>query len=122
MIRTAVLLDHEHASFYSPDGTKPHDHIQVERQDHHTHKRTHDQHEQDKFFGQVADKLKDSKEVLVLGHHLPVTHFKNYLEKHRPAVAKVVVGYETVDRPTDAEVITAANTAFRKAERMKDLY
>jgi len=79
---------------------------------HHSEVRT--QHE---FFGQVCDALNDIPEMLVTGGHMAQADFKRYLEKHRPALASRIVGWETVDHPSDGQLVAAARKFFVAHDR-----
>ncbi len=70
---------------------------------------TRGQHE---FFGEICDALAGIKAVLVIGHHEPESAFRQYVSKHRPALALHIVGWEIVDQPTEAEVLKLAREFF----------
>ena len=71
------------------------------------------------FFGEVCDALKNVDEVLVAGARTAIADFRHYAEKHRPQVVARVLGYETVDHPTDSQLVALARGYFLKADRMK---
>jgi stalled ribosome rescue protein Dom34 len=70
------------------------------------------------FFGEVCDALAGITEVLVAGSHTAQADFKHYVAKHRPAVAAQIVGYETVDHPSDNQLVALARDFFLKYDRM----
>lgn len=70
------------------------------------------------FFRDVCDALEPLSEVLVLGSHSSQADFRRYVDKHRPALAKHLVGWETVDHPTAAQALAAARAFFEKFDRM----
>ena len=70
------------------------------------------------FFGQVCDALAGLTEVLVAGSHTAQADFRHYVEKHRPAVAKQIVGWEHSDRPTENQLVALARQYFLKYDRM----
>ena len=74
-----------------------------------------DEHE---FFAAVRDALADIKEVLVAGSHQAQSDFQRYVNKHRPQLAPQIVGYETVDHPSDAQLVAMARKFFLKYDRM----
>lgn len=70
------------------------------------------------FFGEVCDALAGIAEVLVAGGHTSQTDFRHYVEKHRPQVAKQIVAWETVDHPTEGQMVALAKKHFAKIDRM----
>jgi hypothetical protein len=80
---------------------------------HHSGVRT--EHE---FFASVCGALDGISEVLVTGSHIAITDFRHYVDKHRPAVAKQIVGYEIVDHPSEKQLVAQARTFFAGFNRM----
>ena len=70
------------------------------------------------LFGDVCDALDGIKEVLITGSHQSQLDFKHYAEKNRPAVLGQIVGYESVDRPSEKPLIAMARKYFVKFDRM----
>lgn len=91
---------------------KVHEHLRFTRQ-HHSGVRT--EHE---FFGQVCDALDGIAEVLVVGGHTGLADFRHYVDKHRPATATHIVGYEVVDHPTENQLVALARVHFAKYDVM----
>ena len=84
---------------------------------HHTHAHgKHDtgNHHDDKFYGELAQSIKDATEILVMGPGDSKNHFKTYLTKHNANLAKAIVGIETVDHPTENQILEKARTFFKK--------
>jgi stalled ribosome rescue protein Dom34 len=83
--------------------------------DHHTHSKN-DAKEKDsgKFFLDVADHLKSMKEsVLLVGPGLSKNHFVTYLENHHHKdIANRIVGTESMDHPTDPQIVAFARRYF----------
>lgn len=71
-----------------------------------------------KFFGAVADALKDAQEILVMGPGHTKGAFAKHLEKHAPQVAKKIVATESADHPTDGEIVGRARKHFKVIDRM----
>ena len=67
---------------------------------------------QHEFFGEICEALSGIKAVLVVGHHEPETAFRQYVSKHRPALALHIVGWEIVDAPTEPEVLKLSREFF----------
>lgn len=112
----AVLIDSTHAKVFTFSGGEV-THKQYERHEaeHHTvHSQEHSK-DSEHFFHQVATHLVGATHLLLLGHGLGKEHFKHHLEKHHHAdLAGVVLAVETVDHPTDAQVVARAREVFRK--------
>ncbi len=70
------------------------------------------------FFRDVCDALEPLSEVLVLGSHTAQADFRRYVDKHRPALAKHLVGWQSVDHLTAAQALAAARAFFEKFDRM----
>ncbi|MBL8330078.1 MAG: hypothetical protein JNJ71_14625 [Rubrivivax sp.] len=111
-----VLIDHTHAQILQFDA----EHVEASRLKAHSHHPRHhstvrSEHE---FFGQVCDALRGIAEVLVTGSHTSLADFRHYAEKHRPQTAAQIVGYETVDHPTENQLVALARRYFLKYDRM----
>ena len=57
-------------------------------------------------------------EVLVVGPRTGITDFEHYLKKHRPETAKQVIDYQTVDHPSENQLVALARKYFLKYDRM----
>lgn len=78
------------------------------------------EHPQDEehFFYELARAIADADTLLIAGPALAKTEFVKYLETHdRPLRAKVA-GVETVDHPTDRELVAYAKKYFKASDRM----
>lgn len=117
MFHAVVLIDHHGAEVLQFDA----EHVQAQKVKSSTrHSRSHGstvrtEHE---FYGHVCDALAGINEVLMTGSHTAMADFRHYVEKHRPALDKPIVGYETVDHPTEAQLIALARKFFLKYDRM----
>ena len=119
-VHAVVLVDHHHALIQQFDANAVHaekvkDHRRYTRQ-HNSGVRT--EHE---FFAEVCDALAGVTEVMVTGSHTAQADFKHYVEKHRPALSPKIVGWETVDHPSDGQLVALAKTFFAKRDRMRGL-
>ena len=74
--------------------------------------------EQHEFFSEVCEALSGIKAVLVVGHHEPEAAFRQYVSKHRPALALHIAGWEIVDHPTEAQVVQLARAFFVRRGEM----
>lgn len=112
-----VLIDHHQAQVLQFDA----EHVQaakVRAHTHHTrqhHSQVRSEHE---FFGAVCDALEGIPEVLLTGGKTALADFRHYVEKHRPQTAPRIVGWETVDHPSEAQLVALARQYFLKYDRM----
>lgn len=112
-----VFVDHQHAQVLQFVA----EHVRAKKIKAHTHHtRQHgsavrSEHE---FFGHVCDALQGIAEVLVTGPCTGIADFRHYAEKHRPQAARQIVGYETVDHPSDRQVVALARQYFLRHDRM----
>jgi stalled ribosome rescue protein Dom34 len=115
----AVWLDHHEARIV---------HVQLESFDeatlrapqHHIHRHPKgpteghnhpdDQH---RFFHDVARALDDVAEVLVVGPSTGKLQFVRYLHEHDRALEKRIVGIETLDHPTDGQLVAYVKSYFK---------
>lgn len=112
-----VRIDHQAAEILQFDA----EHVQAQKVKAHTHHTA--QHgsgvrTEHEFFGQVCDALDGIHEVLVVGSHQAQADFRHYADKHRPALAKQIVAYETVDHPSTNQLVALARRFFLKYDRM----
>lgn len=70
------------------------------------------------FFHGIATILEGTGEILVVGPAKAKLELIRYLHRLDPALEAKVVGVETVDHPTDAQIIAYARKYFRAADRM----
>jgi len=119
-----VHLDHHKAEVLQFDA----EHLQAQKiksrsehrlHPHHTRQTGGDVRTDHEFFGQVCDALAGIAEVIVAGGHTSQTDFRHYVEKHRPQVAKQIVAWETVDHPTEGQLVALAKKHFAKIDRME---
>ncbi|MDO8650613.1 MAG: translational machinery protein [Undibacterium sp.] len=64
------------------------------------------------YFDDIAKAIKDSLEILIVGPGLEKLAFMKHLIKHQHLVAEKVVSVETVDHPTDAQLVAYARKYF----------
>lgn len=71
------------------------------------------------FFHGIATALDGAGEVLVVGPGSAKLELIRYLHRHDAALEAKLVGVETVDHPTDGQIIAYARKYFRAADRMR---
>jgi stalled ribosome rescue protein Dom34 len=74
-----------------------------------------DDHE---FFRAVAQSIADAGAVLLTGPGDAKTKLRKYIDQHDPKLMKIIVGVETVDHPTDAQLVAYARQYFKAEDRM----
>ncbi|MBB5204881.1 stalled ribosome rescue protein Dom34 [Inhella inkyongensis] len=117
LFHAVLWLDHHEAKLLQFDA----EHVEAERiksHSHHTKQRASAVRTEHEFFGEVCDAMAGIAEVLVTGSKTAQADFRHYLEKHRPALVKQVVGYEAVDHPSDKQLVALARQYFLKHDRM----
>jgi hypothetical protein len=70
------------------------------------------------YFDEIAGTLDGVGEILITGPAGAKLAFLKHLQSKHPALAAKVVGVETVDHPTDGELVNFAKKYFQHAERM----
>lgn len=70
------------------------------------------------FFDAIVDALKDAHEWLVVGPGLAKTAFVNYVRERHPTHSGSIVLVETLDHPTDGELVSLARKRAAAVDRM----
>lgn len=71
------------------------------------------------YFREVTDSLRGAIEILIVGPGSEKLEFLKYLQKHAPALAECVISTETVDHPTDRQLLAFGRKFFKKADLMR---
>ena len=66
----------------------------------------------------VAESVCDAGAVLITGPANAKTELAEYIRLHDPKLAKLIAGVETVDHPSDAQLVAYARKYLKAAERM----
>jgi stalled ribosome rescue protein Dom34 len=112
-----VWIDHQHAQLLQFDSGP----VKTQKfQAHHHNTRQHGSNvrTEHEFFGEVCDALQNFTEILVTGAHKAQADFRHYVEKHRAHLAPKIVGWETVDHPSEGQLAALARKFFVKHDRM----
>jgi stalled ribosome rescue protein Dom34 len=112
-----VWLDYEKAHIFALgiSGVEK-SHLEKSGIDHHTHNKKdhHGDSPSEHFFRDLAVRLKDSGQLLILGPGLAKKHFKTHLETHHTeGLAKKIIGVENSDHPTDNQILATARNIFK---------
>jgi stalled ribosome rescue protein Dom34 len=65
------------------------------------------------FFRDVAKALQGAREILIVGPSTAKAQFLAYVHEHDPALEGRVVKVESVDHPTDAQLVAHARHYFK---------
>jgi stalled ribosome rescue protein Dom34 len=122
MSQIAVWIDHDEAKVFHVDA-ETFDEATVRSPNHHVHRhpkdkdtRTHNHPDDEhRFFEEVAGKLGDAAQILLVGPSVTKLHFLRYLQKHDPALEQKVVGVESADHPTDRQLVAHLRQHFHSA-------
>jgi stalled ribosome rescue protein Dom34 len=73
------------------------------------------------FFDAIAASLDGSGEILVLGPGNAKLEFIRYAHRAKPQLEARIAGVETVDHPTDGQIVAYARKYFIAEDRMRPL-
>jgi stalled ribosome rescue protein Dom34 len=117
-LQAAVWIDHHEARIFHVEADRFDESVLNAPRAHiHRHPKgaTEEHHHPDDvhhFFDAVAKALHEVDEILVLGPSTAKLQFIRHLHGHAPALEKKVVGLETVDHPTDRQIVAYAKRYF----------
>jgi stalled ribosome rescue protein Dom34 len=118
----AVWIDHHEARIFhvgpaSSDEstlTAAGAHIHRHQKDQEVRERHHPDDEH-KFFHTVARALEGQDEILIVGPSKTKLHFFRYLHQHERALEPRIVGIESADHPTDAQLVAYLRHYFHES-------
>jgi hypothetical protein len=70
------------------------------------------------FLEAATQAFADAGAVLITGPANEKTELFKHVREHHPGLAKVIVAVETLDHPSDAQLVAYARRYFKKADRM----
>jgi stalled ribosome rescue protein Dom34 len=115
----AVWLDHHQARIFHVD-LESFDEQTLRAPAHHLHrhpKGASESHahpdDERRFFAEIAKALASSEEVLLLGPSTAKTAFVSYARDHVPGLAGKIAHVETVDHPTDKQIVARVRDHFK---------
>ncbi len=71
------------------------------------------------FYHEVVEALKGAQEVLVVGPASAKLHLIKHMHGHDKQMADKVIGVESIDHPSDAQLVAYARKYFVAADRMR---
>lgn len=75
-------------------------------------------YEDDEYLHDVSDAIRDARAVLITGPSQVKWQFKSFLGLREPALADRITGVETLNHPSDGELLAIARKAFRAKDRL----
>lgn len=121
---TVLWLDQHEAKILHFDG-ESFDATKIENARHHIrkHPSTTAEHrhpvDEQRYFHEIARALEDAAEVLVVGPSTAKLHFLTHVHRHDHALVERIVGVETVDHPSDGQLVAHARKYFLAADRLR---
>jgi stalled ribosome rescue protein Dom34 len=122
--QTVMWIDHHEARIFGVEGGKfDESTIRTPRQHIHRHPKgptAEHNHPDDvrRFFHDVARALDGADAILVVGPSTAKLQFLRYVHKEVPALDPKIVGIETVDHPTDGQLVAHARRYFGIPDRL----
>ena len=116
----AVWIDHKEAKIFHivPEGfdvekvKAPHQHVTRKEEG---QGRVADR---EPFFHEVATALAGSEEILVVGPSSGKLDFLKHVNKHDAALTAKIVGVETLDHPSDGQIVAYVRHYFEAKDHM----
>jgi stalled ribosome rescue protein Dom34 len=71
------------------------------------------------YLKEVAESVADAGAVLIAGPANAKTELVEYIRLHDPKLAKAITGVQTVDHPSDAQLVAHARRYLMAADRMR---
>lgn len=113
----AVWIDNEHAKIFHVDEHRfdesmihaPHQHLR------------RDPAAAEHFYHQVAAALKNAGEILVVGPGSAKLQLIKHVDRHDRALGDKIVGVESVDHPSDKQLVAYIRKYFHAEDRMRGL-
>jgi len=70
------------------------------------------------FFKRIVDSLAASGAILIVGPGHAKLEFENFIREEYPDLAKRISGVESLDHPTDGQLVALARKFFKADDRM----
>jgi hypothetical protein len=128
MTRAVVWIDHQEARLFAVDGNAvspfivdaPGPHIHRHPKDQEVRVRNHPDDEH-RFFHEVARALEGATEILLVGPSKTKLRFLRYAQRHEPGLEPRIVGIETLDHPTNAQLVAHLRDYFHESSPRQGL-
>jgi stalled ribosome rescue protein Dom34 len=117
-----VWIDQKEARVFEVDAEKvdrslvhaPGRHVHRHANEHDLRVRNHPDDEH-RFFRDVVHALEAHHQILVVGPSKAKLHFFRFVQQHEQALAQRIVGLETMDHPSDAQLVAYLRHYFGDA-------
>ena len=113
----AVWIDHQNAKVFHVD-EKSFDEALIHAPNTHVH---HDPAAVERFYHEVAKALSSAAEILVVGPGSAKLALIKHIQKHHHDLNDKIIGVETVDHPTDKQLVGFIKKYFHEEDRMRGL-
>ena len=120
-----VWLDHSEAHvLHFTDEASEGAHIRARSRHQHQHRKSgvpgsgHSPEDQ-AYLHEVAHALADAGEILIVGPSSAKLALMKHMQRHDQTIADKVVGIESVDHPSDGQLLAYARHYFVKVDRMR---
>ena len=117
MKHAIIWLDHDHSKVFAITKDKDAEGHTV-RAHHQHHGKGEKAHANSAYFHDVAKAVEGAEEILVTGPGSAKLEFLRHLHQHHAQLEKRVVGVETLDHPTDGQLIAHGKKAFARIDAM----
>ena len=122
MKHAIVWIDHKEARVFAVDAdtidqsivTAPGPHIHRHSKEHEERVRNHPDDEH-RFFHEIARALDGQAEILIVGPSKTKLHFLRYVQQREHTLEPRIVGIETADHPTDAQLVAHLRHYFHES-------
>lgn len=114
---TAVWIDHDQAKIFHVNA-ETFDATSIHAPNAHVHR---DPAAAERYYHRVAEALESAKEVLVVGPGVAKLELVKHAHKHHQHLCDAIIGVETVDHPTDKQLVSFARKYFHAEDRMRGL-
>jgi stalled ribosome rescue protein Dom34 len=71
------------------------------------------------FLHDIANAVTSAGEVLIMGPGNAKSELVKHIARHDPKLKEKILGVETVDHPSDGEIVAYARNFFRSADSMR---
>lgn len=71
------------------------------------------------FFDEIAAALTGAEEILLAGPGVAKVEFQKHLEARHPMIARLVVGTEPLDHPSDGQLLAFAKRYFKRVDALR---
>lgn len=118
-----IWLDHKeaHILFFDADKNKI---IRSESTQPHLHHKANEvgsgnAPEDHHYFARIISQVSDVAEILIVGPGFAKGELLKHASHYAPLIAKHIIGVETVDHPTDGQIVAYAKQYFKRFEQLK---